>query len=154
MHLMKILTIYTMNSHLLTLKAHNYKMYVFCLPLNIWSLTDKLWTQIRLLLLINWPIIWNSKVLMKRLYKEYLVCSPFFPANNHISLYILYHLKTVGSWVLLNGVQMRCQPATNISWMVNNKSFRWWCLRLFPEGIEPFQCLGSIMPECFTESEV
>ena len=28
-HYMKILTVYTLNSHLLTLKAHNYKMYVF-----------------------------------------------------------------------------------------------------------------------------
>ena len=30
---MKILTIYTLNSHLLTFKAHNHKMYVFCRPL-------------------------------------------------------------------------------------------------------------------------
>ena len=29
MHLMKILTVYTLNSHLLTLKAHNHKMYVY-----------------------------------------------------------------------------------------------------------------------------
>ena len=29
MHFMKILTVYTLNSHLLTLKAHNHKMYVF-----------------------------------------------------------------------------------------------------------------------------
>ena len=28
-HFMKILTVYTLNSHLLTLKAHNPKMYVF-----------------------------------------------------------------------------------------------------------------------------
>ena len=28
-HYMKILTEYTLNSHLLTLKAHNHKMYVF-----------------------------------------------------------------------------------------------------------------------------
>ena len=28
-HFMKILTIYTLNSYLLTLKAHNHKMYVF-----------------------------------------------------------------------------------------------------------------------------
>ena len=30
MHFMKFLTVYTLNSHLLTLKAHNHKMYVFC----------------------------------------------------------------------------------------------------------------------------
>ena len=29
MHFMKTLTVYTLNSHLLTLKAHNHKMYVF-----------------------------------------------------------------------------------------------------------------------------
>ena len=29
-HFMKFLTVYTLNSHLLTLKAHNHKMYVFC----------------------------------------------------------------------------------------------------------------------------
>ena len=29
-HFMKIQTVYTLNSHLLTLKAHNHKMYVFC----------------------------------------------------------------------------------------------------------------------------
>ena len=29
MHFMKILTVYWLNSHLLTLKAHNHKMYVF-----------------------------------------------------------------------------------------------------------------------------
>ena len=28
-HFMKILTVYTLNTHLLTLKAHNHKMYVF-----------------------------------------------------------------------------------------------------------------------------
>ena len=28
-HFMKLLTVYTLNSHLLTLKAHNHKMYVF-----------------------------------------------------------------------------------------------------------------------------
>ena len=28
-HFMKILTVYTLNSHLFTLKAHNHKMYVF-----------------------------------------------------------------------------------------------------------------------------
>ena len=28
-HFMKIITVYTLNSYLLTLKAHNYKMYVF-----------------------------------------------------------------------------------------------------------------------------
>ena len=33
MHFMKILTVYTLNSHLLTLKGHNHKMYVFCRPL-------------------------------------------------------------------------------------------------------------------------
>ena len=35
MHFMKILTVYTLNSHLhvLTLKAPNHKMYVFCRPL-------------------------------------------------------------------------------------------------------------------------
>ena len=27
-HFMKILTVYTLNSHFLTLKAHNHKMYV------------------------------------------------------------------------------------------------------------------------------
>ena len=30
---MKILTVYTLNSHLLTLQAHNHKMFVFCRPL-------------------------------------------------------------------------------------------------------------------------
>ena len=34
MHFMKILTVYTLNSHLLTLKGHNHKkLYVFCRPL-------------------------------------------------------------------------------------------------------------------------
>ena len=28
-HFMKILTVCTLNSHLLTLKAHKYKMYIF-----------------------------------------------------------------------------------------------------------------------------
>ena len=28
-HFMKILTVYTLNSHLITLKAHNHKMFVF-----------------------------------------------------------------------------------------------------------------------------
>ena len=28
-HFMKIPTVYTLNSHLITLKAHNHKMYVF-----------------------------------------------------------------------------------------------------------------------------
>ena len=28
-HFMKILTVYTLNSHLLTLKEHNHKTYVF-----------------------------------------------------------------------------------------------------------------------------
>ena len=32
-HFMKILTVSTLNSHLLTLKAHNNKRYVFCQPL-------------------------------------------------------------------------------------------------------------------------
>ena len=40
-HFMKILTVYTLNSHLLTFKAHYRKMCVFCHPLNIWSVTDK-----------------------------------------------------------------------------------------------------------------
>ena len=31
---MKILTVYTLNSHLLTLKAHNHKMYVLGRPLS------------------------------------------------------------------------------------------------------------------------
>ena len=31
---MKILTVYTLNSLLLTFKAHNHKLYVFCRPLN------------------------------------------------------------------------------------------------------------------------
>ena len=30
---MKILIVYTLNSLLLTLKAHNHKMYVFCRPI-------------------------------------------------------------------------------------------------------------------------
>ena len=34
MHFMKILTVYTLNSHLLTLKVHNHKIYVFGRPLN------------------------------------------------------------------------------------------------------------------------
>ena len=29
MHFMKILTVYTLNAHVLTLKAHNHKVYVF-----------------------------------------------------------------------------------------------------------------------------
>ena len=29
MHFMKIRTVYTLNSHLLTLKAHNHKMYMY-----------------------------------------------------------------------------------------------------------------------------
>ena len=33
MHFMKILTVYTLNSLLSTLKAHIHKMYVFCRPL-------------------------------------------------------------------------------------------------------------------------
>ena len=33
-HFMRILTVYTLNSHLLTLKAHNHKMYGFYCPLN------------------------------------------------------------------------------------------------------------------------
>ena len=34
---MKNLTVYTLNSHLLTLKAHNHNMYVFCRPLEYLS---------------------------------------------------------------------------------------------------------------------
>ena len=40
-HFMKILTVYTLNSHLLTLIAHNHKMYVFIVHLNILSFIDK-----------------------------------------------------------------------------------------------------------------
>ena len=36
-HFMKILTVYTLNSHLLTLKAHNHKMYVFLLSAEIFE---------------------------------------------------------------------------------------------------------------------
>ena len=46
---MKILTVYTLNSHLLTLKAHSHKMYVFCRPLKylkphrqtVWTLLEQ-----------------------------------------------------------------------------------------------------------------
>ena len=34
---MKILTVYTLNSYLLTLKAHNHKMYVFMPPKELWE---------------------------------------------------------------------------------------------------------------------
>ena len=40
MHFMKILTVYTLNSHLLTLNAHTHKMYVFVVYKNICSLID------------------------------------------------------------------------------------------------------------------
>ena len=50
-HFMKILTVYTLNSHLLTLKAHDHKMYVFCRPLKyLMHHRQTVWTQIRLLL--------------------------------------------------------------------------------------------------------
>ena len=50
-HFMKFLTVYTLNSHLLTLKAHNHKMYVFCLLLKyLKPHIQTVWTQIRLLL--------------------------------------------------------------------------------------------------------
>ena len=49
-HFMTILTVYTLNSHLLTLKAHNDKMYVFCHPLKYFKPhRQTLWTKIRLL---------------------------------------------------------------------------------------------------------
>ena len=49
-HFMKILTAYTLNSHLLTLKAHNHKLYVFCRQLKfVKPHRQTLWTQIRLL---------------------------------------------------------------------------------------------------------
>ena len=35
LHFMKILTVYTLNSHFLTLTAHNHKMYVFVVHLNV-----------------------------------------------------------------------------------------------------------------------
>ena len=34
---MKILAVYTLNSHLLTLKAHNHKMYVFLLSTKLFE---------------------------------------------------------------------------------------------------------------------
>ena len=50
-HFMKILTVYTLNSHSLTLKAHNHKMYFFCRPLRyLKPHRQTVWTQIRLLL--------------------------------------------------------------------------------------------------------
>ena len=50
-HFMKFLTVYTLNSHLLTFKAHNHKMYVFCSPLKyLKPHRQTVWTQIRLLL--------------------------------------------------------------------------------------------------------
>ena len=36
-HFMKILNVYTLNSHLLILKAHNHKMYVFLLSTRIFE---------------------------------------------------------------------------------------------------------------------
>ena len=49
---MKIPTVYTLNAHLLTLKARNHKMYVFCRPLKyLKPHRQTVWTQIRLLLL-------------------------------------------------------------------------------------------------------
>ena len=36
-HFMKILTVYTLNSHLLTLKVHNHKIYVFSLSTKIFE---------------------------------------------------------------------------------------------------------------------
>ena len=42
---------YTLNSHLLTLKAHNHKIYVFCCSLKyLKPHKQTVWTQIRLLL--------------------------------------------------------------------------------------------------------
>ena len=47
---MKILTVYSLNSHFLTLKAHNYNMYD-CSPLkNLKPHRQTEWTQIRLLM--------------------------------------------------------------------------------------------------------
>ena len=37
MHFMKILTVYTLNSHLLTLKVHNHKMYDFLLSTKLFE---------------------------------------------------------------------------------------------------------------------
>ena len=49
-HFTKILTLYTLNSHLLTLKAHNHKMYAFRRPLKyVKPHRQTVWTQIRLL---------------------------------------------------------------------------------------------------------
>ena len=46
-HFMRILTVYTLNAHLLTLKVHNYKMYVFCRPLKyLKPHRQTVWTQI------------------------------------------------------------------------------------------------------------
>ena len=49
MHFMKSLTVYTLKSHLLTHKAHNHKMYVFCRPIKyLKPHRQTVWTQIRL----------------------------------------------------------------------------------------------------------
>ena len=48
---MKILTVYTLNSHLFTLKAHTHKMYVYLSFTKIFeAYKQTVWTQIRLLL--------------------------------------------------------------------------------------------------------
>ena len=50
-HFMEILTVYTLNSHLLTLKAHNHKIHVFCSPLKyLKPHRQTVWIQISLLL--------------------------------------------------------------------------------------------------------
>ena len=50
-HFMKILTVYTLNSHLLTLKAHDHKCIFLCCPLKyLKPHRQTVWTQIRLLL--------------------------------------------------------------------------------------------------------
>ena len=50
----KILTVYSVNSHLLILKAHNHKMYVFCCPLKyLKPHRQTVWTQIRLIWVHN-----------------------------------------------------------------------------------------------------
>ena len=51
LHFMKIQTVYTLNSHLVTIKVHNHKLYVFCRPLKyLKTHRQTVWTQIRLLL--------------------------------------------------------------------------------------------------------
>ena len=46
-HFMKILMVYTLNSHLLTIKAHNHKMYVFCRLIKyLKPHKQTVWTQI------------------------------------------------------------------------------------------------------------